>query len=167
MKWIIGVGDKNIEVELISKQRASFIFRVGDREIKVELPDNLKRSNELLIDGKLVNLKYLYNFHNELAKVLVKDLAIPVKISKPTIERPKVEEKDISKAVVKTELAGKVLKILKDEGEKVKKGEVVIIFESMKMENEITSPIDGVVTSINVEEGDSVLAGYNLFVVEK
>ena len=41
-------------------------------------------------------------------------------------------------------------------GQSVKKGEVIAILEAMKMENEIPSPIDGVIASVNVSKGSSV-----------
>ena len=44
-------------------------------------------------------------------------------------------------------------------GQQVKKGDVLVILEAMKMENEIQSDRAGVVTKINVAKGDSVLEG--------
>ena len=45
-------------------------------------------------------------------------------------------------------------------------GEGVVVVEAMKMENEIPSPIDGIVVEIAVSEGQTVEAGDVLFVVE-
>jgi len=53
-------------------------------------------------------------------------------------------------------MPGRVLAINVAKGEKVEAGQVVIILEAMKMENEIVSPIDAVVASIVVKKGDSV-----------
>ena len=41
----------------------------------------------------------------------------------------------------------------------VKKGEVILVLEAMKMENEIVAPQDGTVASVNVAAGDAVEAG--------
>lgn len=56
-------------------------------------------------------------------------------------------------------MPGKILSVKASVGQAVKKGEVVMILEAMKMENEIVAPQDGVVASVNVSEGASVEAG--------
>lgn len=60
---------------------------------------------------------------------------------------------------VSAPMPGKILKIVAQAGAAVKKGEVLIILEAMKMENEIVAPQDGTVAGINVAVGDSVEAG--------
>ncbi len=60
---------------------------------------------------------------------------------------------------VNAPMPGKVLKVSASNGQAVKKGEVLLILEAMKMENEIVAPQDGTVASINVAVGDSVEAG--------
>ena len=60
---------------------------------------------------------------------------------------------------VSAPMPGKILGVKASVGQAVKKGEVLLILEAMKMENEIVSPEDGTVASINVAVGDSVEAG--------
>ena len=56
-------------------------------------------------------------------------------------------------------LPGIIINILVKDGDKVKEGQTVAILEAMKMENEIQAVHGGVVHSINVSKGDSVLEG--------
>ncbi len=63
-------------------------------------------------------------------------------------------------------MPGKVVAVPKKEGEPVSLGEVVVILEAMKMENEITSNKDGKITEVRVKEGDNVDAHDVLVVVE-
>lgn len=57
---------------------------------------------------------------------------------------------------VNSPMPGKVTSIKVSLGDKVKKGDVLLTVEAMKMENEIHSPIDGTVSEILVKEGDNV-----------
>jgi biotin carboxyl carrier protein len=56
-------------------------------------------------------------------------------------------------------MPGKILAVKVSSGQAVKKGEVVLILEAMKMENEIVAPEAGTVASINVAVGDMIEAG--------
>ena len=59
-------------------------------------------------------------------------------------------------------MPGKILAIKANAGQAVKRGDVVMILEAMKMENEITAPEDGTIAGINVAVGDSVESGDTL-----
>lgn len=60
---------------------------------------------------------------------------------------------------VNSPMPGKILSVKLNAGAAVKKGDVIMILEAMKMENEIPAPQDGTIASINVNAGDSVEAG--------
>ena len=58
--------------------------------------------------------------------------------------------------VLKAPMPGLVVKVPVEAGQTIEKGDVLVILESMKMQNELKSPTDGTVTSVTVNEGDSV-----------
>ena len=60
---------------------------------------------------------------------------------------------------VNAPMPGKILAVKANVGQAVKRGEVVLVLEAMKMENEIVAPEDGTVASINCAVGDSVESG--------
>ena len=62
-------------------------------------------------------------------------------------------------------MQGAILDIKVGVGDSVTKGQVLLILEAMKMENEIRSPIDGKVASINVQKGASVKANDLLAII--
>ncbi len=84
---------------------------------------------------------------------------------------PKAAEAPAPKApagasTVTSPLPGSIVKILVKAGASVKRGDVVLTMESMKMENNIMAERDGVVKSIYVEPGKSVMQGDPLFDLE-
>ena len=66
---------------------------------------------------------------------------------------------------VNAPMPGNILDIKVANGAAVKKGDVLIILEAMKMENEIMSPCDGTVASVNVQKGSTVDTGATLCVI--
>ena len=80
---------------------------------------------------------------------------------------PKQPATDSSAAggAVKAPMPGTVLSIGVAAGDKVTKGQTLLILEAMKMENQIMAPIDGVIKEINVTQGVSVNAGDILVVL--
>ena len=63
-------------------------------------------------------------------------------------------------------MPGTVVNVVKNAGDAVQRGDVVLILEAMKMENEIVSPRDGVVAQIVSARGANVSTGTPLFVVK-
>ncbi|MFN0095373.1 MAG: biotin/lipoyl-containing protein [Dehalococcoidia bacterium] len=70
------------------------------------------------------------------------------------------------KGGVAAPIAGKVLRLVAKAGDAVKAGDVLLVLEAMKMENEIKAPVDGSVKEILVAEGARVSEGEVLAVVE-
>ena len=66
-----------------------------------------------------------------------------------------------------TKMPGKVVKVSVSEGERVKKGQQLLILEAMKMENEIKSNMDGVIKNIHVKEGDALQSGVLMIEIEE
>ena len=60
---------------------------------------------------------------------------------------------------VKAPMPGNILDVKVAAGASVKAGDVLVILEAMKMENEIVAPQDGTVASVNVHKGDTVNSG--------
>ena len=68
-------------------------------------------------------------------------------------------------SVVEAPMPGKILKISVAVGASVSSGDVLLILEAMKMENEISAPAGGTVREIRAREGDSVNTGDVLVVL--
>ena len=83
------------------------------------------------------------------------------KAAAPKAAAPKAAPKAAGQGSVKVNspMPGKILSVKTSVGQAVKKGEVLMILEAMKMENEMVAPEDGTVASIDVAAGDSVEAG--------
>ena len=68
--------------------------------------------------------------------------------------------------VVSSSIPGKIISISVRQDELVSEGDVIMILEAMKMQNEIQAPISGKITELNCEPGDSIEANSPLMVIE-
>ena len=62
-------------------------------------------------------------------------------------------------------MPGTIVSVNVSNGQSVKKGDVLVILEAMKMENEIKAPADGTITSVAVNKGESVDTGATLVTI--
>lgn len=63
-------------------------------------------------------------------------------------------------------MTGSIVDVLRSAGDEVAQGDVVLVIESMKMNNELRSPADGIVLSVGVAAGDRVAAGALLMTIQ-
>ena len=96
------------------------------------------------------------------AKAATPVVAAPKAAPAPVAAKPA----EVGSGSVVAPMPGTILKVLKASGDAVKAGEVVLILEAMKMENEITAPVDGTIGSLNLTEGSTVAGGDLLFDVK-
>ncbi len=123
--------------------------------------------------------KYLIKVNQnqyEVEVVEVKPGAIAPVQTRKTLETPKPKTSTSETKVKENNAAqngkkviapmpGNVMKVLVAPGEQVKKEQKLLVFESMKMENELTSPFEGTVMQINTSEGSVMSAGQLLLVI--
>ena len=90
--------------------------------------------------------KYRVNVNGSLYEIEIEEMAAPAAAPAPAG----------AGAQVKAPMPGTILDVKVQAGQSVKKGDVLVILEAMKMENEICAPSDGKITGVNVRKGDSV-----------
>lgn len=90
--------------------------------------------------------------------------SVEVPAESQAVEVKSAEVRAAAKAVV-SPLPGVVVEVKVAAGDVVKAGQTVAVLEAMKMENDILAECDGVVASVSVKDGDSVLEGAVLLTI--
>ncbi|NLL38059.1 MAG: biotin/lipoyl-binding protein [Clostridiales bacterium] len=72
---------------------------------------------------------------------------------------PAAEKSKAGSGDVTAPLGGTVLSVAVSEGDRVKAGQVLLVFEAMKMENELVAPFDGTVKKVFVSKGSVIETG--------
>lgn len=93
-------------------------------------------------------------------EIIVKDSHVEDKAGTAKKANPDVEGE------VGATLSGSVVKILAEKGQKVKKGDPIMVTEAMKMETTMTAPIDGTVATIETKAGSRIESGDLLMIIE-
>ncbi|HPX72338.1 MAG TPA: pyruvate/oxaloacetate carboxyltransferase [Methanoregulaceae archaeon] len=114
-------------------------------------PADIPHAMEVEVDGEVFNVRIL-----SVGGSAVASSAAPAQ---------KIPRGDIQGGI-KSNMQGMVLEVVVSRGYEVKKGDLLIVLEAMKMENPIHSPTDGRVSDIFVNAGDVVQSGDVLLVVE-
>lgn len=96
------------------------------------------------------------------APVAAAPVAAPAPAAAPAAPAPAPAAGGAGSVKVSSPMPGKILAVKANVGDSVKKGQVILILEAMKMENEVVAPEDGTIASIDVTVGASVESGDTL-----
>lgn len=130
----------------------NYKFTIRGHNYDVEILDFEDNIANIEVNGT----KYAVEVHHE-----VKHPKTPVFVRKEVpspARRDSKIKKDISSIVlVKSPLPGNIMQVFVKPGDEVKKGDKLLMYEAMKMENMILAEKDGTIVSVKVQPGDSVL----------
>lgn len=148
-------------VERPAKNRRVITTEEGRYEVKV-------------VEGEVSEGSFVLELAGERIPVQVSQISLRTVRPPPApvrAKRTKAAKKDkastgdgeIAGEGIRAPMPGRIVEVFVEAGDEVEKGDVVLILEAMKMENELRSPGKAIVRSINVKPGDSV-AGNQLLV---
>lgn len=154
MKKNIVLNNENVSVDVLEINPNFVLFNFDGQEYAV----NLQSSR----DGK-----FILNYQNKNIQIVnSKNIFVvegsEIEVALPSRTRNKKDSNRSSLLSMNAPMPGKILKILKAEGDNVSKGESILVMEAMKMEHTIKATKDGVVEKIFYKEGDQVQAKVEL-----
>lgn len=168
MPFEIKVKDRTSKVEILEKKGTFYKVRIGDHTyeadvVKVEngvysLIYKGKSTNMEMIEGDTSN-KYIVNTRSN-------DYQIEIIDAKARYRAANKGDMDSGDAIIASPMPGKIVKLTVNIGDKVEKGDTVIVVSAMKMESEYKSPIDGIVKKIFVKADDTVEGNQPLVEIE-
>ena len=124
----------------------------------------------ITLEGKTYEMEVELLFEDNITQSATPKGNIKVKSapSKTAVKSTPPVQKQVANntGTVTAPMPGTVIRIEKGEGQSVKAGELVLILEAMKMENEIFSPADGTIIAMHCTAGGTVAGGDVLFEVK-
>jgi biotin carboxyl carrier protein len=136
--YVVTMGGRTFEVDLITAGQFVYSLR--------------------LEDGRQFSLTHHRNGNTH--EVTIAGSKVIVEIIDPlSLRRRSREDAGGEGGVLKALMPGRIVRVLVNQGDPVRKGTGLLILEAMKMENEIQAPADGTVDELFVTPGDTVEAG--------
>jgi len=159
------IDQETYKIEIDFKD-GKYQVKLGDRQYQVDSQPISKSCLSLLVDGKTYTVFIAED--EEKKYISLQGEQFCVEEAKAETEARSLAESATLKGVptISSPMPGKIVKILVRKGDKVEKGQGLVIVEAMKMENEIRSPSAGVVKKINFKEGDLVDAAETIIELE-
>ena len=155
MKYITTIDDKEYAVELIDEKHISVDGKVYEVDFESVSGQPVY---SLIVNGRS-HEAYIQEGDDDW-QVLLRGRLYPAKVEDEREKRLRAAAgggvTETGEFHLKAPMPGLVVTIPVEEGQAVKKGDVLLILESMKMQNELKAPRDGVVSRIKVKAGESV-----------
>lgn len=165
MKFIAEINQQEYEIQLINDHQAEIdgeLHEINFESIGKQL------TYSLLVDGKSFEVN-LYQ-ENGTWEVILRGRRYSVRVEdererllRSAAGRSSLED---GRYCLQAPMPGLVISIPVSEGQQVAEGDVLLILESMKMQNELTAPREGTVTGIRVEINENVDRKQTLVIVE-
>ena len=155
MKYITTVEGKEFAVEIVDDKHINVNGRIYEVDFESVSGQPVY---SMILDGKS-HESYVAR-GDESWQVLLRGRLYPVIVEDEREKRLRAAAgggvAETGEYILKAPMPGLVVAIPVNEGQEVKKGQVILILESMKMQNELKSPRDGIINRVKVKTGESV-----------
>jgi biotin carboxyl carrier protein len=146
----VTVGEKSYAIRVVRNHNIVTVY-VNEKAHAVQMPTSVPEEGPV--------------------KVLVDAKEYEVELKGRAGGRPAAKPKAKKSAaggtgVVLSQMTGRVIRVDVKPGDAVKEGDILLVVEAMKMENEIAAPVAGTVKEVNVSAGSRVAEGDPLLVIE-
>lgn len=135
-------------------------IRIGKREYEVQLKADEKFGTYILWKNRKYPVEIVRSSQNKY-EILFNDISYTFTVETPfSLQRKKVlnsRQGRAEKELIKAPMPGKIIDVLVREGAPVQKGESLVILEAMKMQNEILSPVNGIVERVTAKPNTNVM----------
>jgi biotin carboxyl carrier protein len=152
----VKVGDKEYTVKIVEEKEGALEIDVDGTKLTVSLESLEKAAGTQQAAVSQVEAK------KEEAKPITQPVAQPATPPPPS----PAQQTQVAVGAITSRVPGKIKEVKVSEGQSVKRGDTVIIMESMKMEIEVKANKDGVVKAIYVKPGQFVTQGAPLILIE-
>ena len=165
MEFKIEELNLNVNADINDASKDSISATINGKECKIKIL-NIAADGmvEFLLNGKYHNVRYT-DSNSKMLKMLIDGKEATVNLI-PNVSTTRSDNITDKSRYLTSSIPGKVISILVKKDDHVKKGEPVIVVESMKMQVRIKAHKDGVIKDIKVKEGTTIARNDTIAIIE-
>lgn len=136
-----------------------YTFKIKEKAFDVEILSIEEKKAKVTVNGEEFEVEVEQPLTTTKTPTLVRPPAVPSNDIAPSQARTAGVVDPKGKGTIKSPLPGKILDIMVKPGDRISIGQTIVCLEAMKMENNINSDREGIVSAVHVQKGDTVLEG--------
>lgn len=158
MPFELKIKDRTARVDILEQKGTFYHVKIGDRIYDIDVVKVENGVYSVIYQGKSTNMEMIEgNTPNTyIVNTRSNDYQVEIIDAKARYTASRKSDLDSGDTIIKSPMPGKIVKLLVNVGDKVAKGDTVIIVSAMKMESEYKSPVDGTIAKIFVKADDVV-----------
>jgi len=142
-----------------------FKFTINGNQYEVSINSIEEKNADVEVNGIHYTVEMESSHKSAKTPVLVQKTAVPSTDAHPSVAITNKPDAPKGGGTIKSPLPGVILDIYVKEGDKVTMGQKLITLEAMKMENNINADKEGIIQTIKISKGDSVMEGDLLIII--
>jgi len=152
--------EETLNGEIINKiSNNEYLIKIQDKEYHIQILNINSNGIEFVLDNHYHSVNYLENQTAEM-KIVVDGVPLTInmhtKLDKIVYKNTGGSDVGSAQINLRSQIPGRVVSVEVTVGDKVKKGDIVCVLESMKMQVSVKSHKDGEVKNLKIKEGNSV-----------
>ncbi len=157
MSYEVNINGEDRSIEILSREGNEMKVKIGEKTYELDLTEVEPGIYSVLYQGENFNFELnTRSFKKYIVDTTAEKIEVEIVDAESHYMRSRKGSEEEDASFISTPMPGQVVKILVEEGQKVKGGETVIIVSAMKMESEYKVVKDRTIKGILVKEGDNI-----------
>ncbi|MDY0078439.1 MAG: biotin/lipoyl-containing protein [Bacteroidales bacterium] len=168
MSYELKINDRIANIELLSRDGNIIQVMLDKKMYELDILEVERGVYSILLDNNSFNVELVEgkNAKTYTVNTLYESFDVEVIDAESKYLKNRKKDEGEDQNVISSPMPGKVVKVLVEEGDKVKAGETVVVVSAMKMESEYKVKQDRVIKKLLVKVGDTVSSDQPMVIIE-
>jgi biotin carboxyl carrier protein len=158
MKTLAKYGNQEAEIKVIKRDGPLLQVAIGEREYILDVEKVEEGVYSVINNNRSHNMEIIKSEKKDLYTVNTRYKTFDIEIASAIPQAGKSRAKNKTEQI-KAPIPGTIVSVKGAAGDPAKENQTLVVLSAMKMENELKSPINGIISGIYVKEGDVVREG--------